>query len=267
MSLKRKHNNAQSSWEDGYNRSTDLYSESHMRSRMLQAAERIASHPVDVDKMFYGWSGGKDSVVLQRVCEIAGVKKSVLGICDRQFEFPAMHDFCIENKPPMCDVYTAAISYDFLENNPKYLFPYKYRDRRALHPRLVIHASWEYCRKKNGCETLLLGHRVKDGNICGDNGLYMGRTGLTKLCPIYDFTHEEVFAAIKYFNLPLAPIYSMPDGYNMGTGPWVYVKPKDEESKDSAMDLVASIDVSVLQNSAPHLSVIREYCDRKGIAY
>lgn len=266
MSLKRKHNNTQDSWIDGYNRSTDLYSESHMRSRMMQAAERLASLQ-NKDDMFYGWSGGKDSVVLQRVCELAGVKNSVLGMCAEPFEFPDMYDFCMKNKPFGCEVYTAQIDYDFLEKNPKYLFPYNYHDRRNMHPRLIIHASWEFFRKKTGCNTLILGHRVKDGNICGDEGKYQGRTGLTKICPIYDFTHEEVFAAIKYFNLPLAPIYSMPDGYNMGTGPWVYVKPKSGDSKDSAIDLVASIDLEIIKKSAPHLIVIRDYCDRNGITY
>lgn len=48
-------------------------------------------------KAAYAWSAGKDSVVLGKLCEAAGVTDSMIGVCD--LEYPAFMAWVNEHKP------------------------------------------------------------------------------------------------------------------------------------------------------------------------
>src|SRR5439155_5649318 len=84
------------------------------------------------------------------------------------------------------------------------------------------HAQQHYYRKHN-LDVLLLGRRRIDGNFSGRDGqtTYVSR-GITRHNPIFDWTHEEVLACLKYEgwgdNLP--PFYHWPGGYRCGTHAW-----------------------------------------------
>ena len=60
-----------------------------------------------------------------------------------------------------------------------------------------------------------------DGNFTGRDGtgIYTSR-GVTRYSPIRHWTHEDVLAAIHYYDYPLAPIYHWPNGFVVGTGAW-----------------------------------------------
>lgn len=50
----------------------------------------------------YAWSAGKDSIVLGKLCEAAGVTDSMIGVCD--LEYPAFAVWIEEHKPAGCEV-------------------------------------------------------------------------------------------------------------------------------------------------------------------
>lgn len=50
----------------------------------------------------YAWSAGKDSIVLGKLCEAAGVTDSMIGVCD--LEYPAFAAWIEEHKPAGCEV-------------------------------------------------------------------------------------------------------------------------------------------------------------------
>lgn len=45
----------------------------------------------------YAWSAGKDSIVLGKLCKMAGVTASMIGVCN--LEYPAFMEWVEEHKP------------------------------------------------------------------------------------------------------------------------------------------------------------------------
>ena len=72
-------------------------------------------------KAAYAWSAGKDSVVLGKLCEAAGVTDSMIGVCD--LEYPAFMAWVNEHKPAGCEVINTHQDLDWLARHPDMLFP------------------------------------------------------------------------------------------------------------------------------------------------
>ena len=53
-------------------------------------------------KTAYSWSGGKDSIALAKVCEMAGINNSVFVCCD--LEYTEFMKWVEANKPKNCEV-------------------------------------------------------------------------------------------------------------------------------------------------------------------
>ena len=167
----------------------------------------------------YAWSGGKDSIVLAKLCEDAGVKKCVLGRCD--LEYPAFMAWVMDNHPEGLQTYNVGLDLDWLARNQQYLFPpltYHYS-------RVIQIPAQDSFYKDNALDMILLGRRLADGNYVGaGTNLYTDRKGRTKYNPLSDWTHEQVLGFIHYNALPMPPIYAWKDGWKIGTHPW-YTRP------------------------------------------
>lgn len=71
-------------------------------------------------KAAYGWSGGKDSIVLGKLCESAGVTRSFFGHCD--LEFQSFLSWALSNMPENCLEITTPIGLRWLSEHPEMLF-------------------------------------------------------------------------------------------------------------------------------------------------
>jgi len=169
----------------------------------------------------YAWSGGKDSIALQVVCEIAGIHQSVIGL-SRELEYPHYLAWLKMNRPSGCITWDANIGYEWLVKNPHMVFP----DRSELMSKwyaLIQHrAQAEFFHNAN-LDIIILGRRTQDGNYTGEKGknFYTDKNGVTRLSPIAHWKHEHVLAACHYFkNRNIPPIYYDPEGWISGTGVW-----------------------------------------------
>ncbi|MGO5158682.1 MULTISPECIES: hypothetical protein [unclassified Bilifractor] len=72
-------------------------------------------------KAAYGWSAGKDSLVLGKICEMAGIKKCALVVSD--LEYPAFVDWIDKNKPEGLTIINTHQDLQWLQNHPEMLFP------------------------------------------------------------------------------------------------------------------------------------------------
>lgn len=67
----------------------------------------------------------------------------------------------------------------------------------------------------------MLGRRRADGNYVGKgSNIYTDGKGVTRYSPLADWSHEDIFAFIHYYNVPMLPIYEWENGYCCGTHPW-----------------------------------------------
>ena len=129
------------------------------------AALAIARLARDNPRIAYAWSGGKDSVVLDLVARMAGVKHCMLGLCD--LEYPAFLRWVQEHGPLGLEIVKVpGVDYGWLVAHPQMLFPASSR-LGAIWYRTVQHAAQAAYFRQRRLDVLLLGRRLQDGNFCG----------------------------------------------------------------------------------------------------
>lgn len=209
----------------------------------------------------FSWSGGKDSLALQYVCEQAGVHGCVLGIA-KELEYPAFLRWVEENKPDGLNVWSNdALTLDWLNNHPDMLFPQK-SSQAAKWFSLIQHRAQAWFFKEHDLDMLILGRRLQDGNHCGQGFIYTDGKGVTRYSPIADWKHEQVLAVIHYFMADkLPPIYDWPNGWVVGTGVW----PARQYCPNvrAGWEAVYGIDPSVVERAAKSIQSAADYLKTK----
>lgn len=159
------------------------------------------------------FSGGKDSLVVQHMF----FSRPYFWVrCN--LEYTAFEQFMAKTG---CDVVNTGQDIRWLAAHPQFLFP-KTSNEAARWFSMVQWAGQTSYFRDRGLDCLIMGRRKQDGNRMGrhNEDLYTNEQGVTRFAPIWDWTHEEVFAYIAYHGLELPPCYSWPDGYIVATGPW-----------------------------------------------
>jgi 3'-phosphoadenosine 5'-phosphosulfate sulfotransferase (PAPS reductase)/FAD synthetase len=210
----------------------------------------------------YAWSGGKDSIALGHVAELAGIHDCVLGISN--LEFPAFLQWVTDHMPDGLTVVNTSQDLRWLAKNPNMLFP-----QGAWGPKwftAINHRSQARYYRDEKLDVLLLGRRHSDGNYTGPAGAteYTNAQGITRSSPIAHWSHTAVFALIDRENLPMPPCYDWPRGYQVGTGSW----PARQwtNSIDHGFEEVWAIDPDVVRQAAPVLPQAADWMARTGHA-
>lgn len=197
-------------------------------------------------RVAYAWSGGKDSIALRLVCELAGITKCVFGMTN--LEYPAFLRWVTDNMPPGLEVVNTRQDLTWLQQNQEMLFPQDSKTA-AKWFKVVQHKAQEVFYAKHNLDILILGRRLSDGNFVGKAGenIYTSK-GITRFSPIAKWRHEDIFAAIHYHKLPIPPIYDWPRGFRVGTGPWP-ARQWTEDTKHGWSE-VWQIDKNVVRDAA-----------------
>lgn len=168
----------------------------------------------------YAWSGGKDSVALEFIMKQAGVHRCVMGMTD-ELEYPEFMQFVTNNMPEDLFVYNSGHTLDWLANNLDWLFPKTSKEAARWFKAVQHKAQVEFYRKHN-LDLICLGRRLKDSNYIGKGGnIYHNKSqNVTRYSPIAYWSHEETLGLMRYYDLPVAPFYSWPNGWVVGSGNW-----------------------------------------------
>ncbi len=196
-------------------------------------------------RVAYAWSGGKDSQALRLVCERAGVTDCVFVMCN--LEYPAFLSWVTDNMPPGLHVINTGQDMTWLAEHQDWIFPRPKDQSKWFGP--VQWRGQEKFFKERELDLLVMGRRHKDGNFCGTNGVY-SKGAVTRYSPIRHWSHEDIFAAVVYYNLPLPPIYDWPRGFRCGTSPWP--GRMWTASVEAGWDEIWQIDPSLVRLSVQH---------------
>lgn len=208
----------------------------------------------------YAWSGGKDSIVLGKICEMAGIMQCMIGICD--LEYPAFLAWVQENKPAGCEIINTGQNLEWLSKHPEMLFPQD-SETAARWFTIVQHRAQRIYAKNQKMDILILGRRKADGNYVGkQSNIYTDGKGVTRYSPLADWSHEHILAFIHYHKLPLPPIYGWHNGYLCGTHPWP-ARPKTG-SEENGWREVYNIDPDVVITAAELLPGAKAYMEVAG---
>ena len=246
--------------------------EHRVSTKRLYELERKAIHDIRAANMeypnrcAYGYSGGKDSVVLNELVKRSGVQMHCF--CTIHHEYPSMEEFIRKTAPTNTKfIYPNDFSMEYLNRHPEYLFPEptekKIRSEYTMHWR--VHA--QRFLKSNGIKAMVTGRRIEDGNFCGrvEDGIYVSSNSFVKSYNVIaDWTHEELLAYIKINKLPMAPIYAYPNGFVYGTHMW-FERDRVDHSICKTFDEVFNIDPSIIIRAASEgLIEAQKYIKQKG---
>lgn len=250
--LKRKQSyHSDEPWNEALAHIEELISEEECEAFADKAIRRIREATAGKNAA-YGWSGGKDSLVLSDLCRRAGINQCALFLT--KLEFPEFESWLLEHKPEGCEVIRREYDLDFLAAHPELIFP-KGKEMQRWNVIMQRGSQIMYYHQKN-LDILLTGHRVIDGNTCGKEGFTRRKSGETIYAPIYDWPHEAVLGYLHYHKIELPMIYQWPNGWRNGTHFWPY---RNCESREAGWREVYSIDPSVVEAAAEKIPEARAF--------
>ena len=235
---------------------TSLVSESEIAELEEKAVAEIRA-TVNGKRAAYAWSGGSDSSILTHLCQKAGVKPCMIGICN--LEYPAFMDWLSHNAPPELTVVNTGQDLEWLAEHPSMLFP----QGSALASRwyaIVQQAAQREYSDARSIGVMILGRRKADSNYVGrGSNIYTDRYGVTRYSPMSEWKHAHVLAYIKYRGLQLPPLYQWENGFRNGTHPWParqYVS-----SVADGWRAIYGIDQSIVRTAAAKIRSAAEFLE------
>lgn len=223
--LGRKQSSTNSEWLKAIAQIESLISFEEVEDFAEKAVNKIKKASMG-KKVAYGYSAGKDSIVLDKLCERAGITDCFFGHCD--LEFPSYLRWAFAHLPKNCEIINTHINLPWLKKHPEMLFTEDSKSLNRWYALIQRRAFTEYFEKHNP-DFIIVGHRTLDGNICGKDGYIRKKSGECRYSPIADWPHEVILGYIHYHNLKLPPSYTWEDGYVFGPTPWpIWGHPKSE---------------------------------------
>ena len=209
----------------------------------------------------FAWSGGKDSLVLEQICYLAGITECVLVICDMEYrEFLA---WVTDHMPEKLEVIDTGQNLEWLTEHQQMLFPQN-SNIAAQWFHMVQHRGQAKYYKARELDMLLLGRRRADGNYVGKGtNIYTDGKGVTRYSPLADWSHEEILAYIHYYQIPMPPFYDWQNGYYCGTHPW----PARQwtGSIENGWKEVFQIDPSIVKDAAQSIKSAKDFLESEVI--
>lgn len=255
--LGKKQNISNDAWLEAVKQIEELIPKAELDEKVVQTVKDI-KETTEGKKVAVAWSAGKDSLVLGRICSMAGIDDCVLVISD--LEYPAFLDWVNENKPEKLTIINTGQNLEWLAKHPRFLFPQK-SDIAAQWFHIVQHRGQAKYYKENNLDMILLGRRRADGNYVGKgSNIYTDGKGVTRYSPLADWSHEEILAFIHYYDVPVPPIYGWKNGYLCGTHPWPARQWTGTE--ENGWKEVYDIDPSIVENAAGMMPGAKAFLDQ-----
>lgn len=211
MSLGRKQNISNDAWLEAVAAIEQTVPREELDALTASTVEDIRA-TTEGERTAYAWSGGKDSIVLAKVCEMAGVTDSMIGVCN--LEYPVFMAWVEANRPEGCEVINTGQDLEWLSKHPEMLFPQDSKTAAQWFS-IVQHRAQRLYFKAHKLDSIILGRRRADGNYVGrKSNIYTDVKGITRFSPLSDWSHEHILAFIHYHQLPLPPKQTVSDVTN-----------------------------------------------------
>ncbi|MBQ3478166.1 MAG: phosphoadenosine phosphosulfate reductase family protein [Clostridia bacterium] len=250
--LKRKQTSDNADWVDVWNHIEEYVSPEEVESAVATAVQAIREATAG-KRAVYGWSAGKDSLVLSALCREAGVNECIL--TRTNLEYPAFERWMMDHRPENCHVNNLGYDLDWLAKHPDMIFPDARHDQHWHHIQQIRGYREAYDRLRP--DMIITGHRIADGNVCGKDHFIRKNTGEVRFAPLADWPHELILAYLHYHHVELPPIYGWKDGWVNGTHTWP--ERGGKVNKWITWGEIYDIDRTIVYKAAEKLEVARRF--------
>lgn len=215
--LGRKQRVTNEAWLEVFGKIEHLVPREQLDEKVRKTVEEIMAETKG-KKAAFAWSAGKDSLVLEQICYMAGINSCVLVISN--MEYQAFLEWVEGHKPAELEIINTGQDLEWLAKHEQMLFPQNSQiASQWFH--IVQHRGQAKYYKAKELDMLLLGRRRVDGNYVGKgSNIYTDGKGVTRYSPLADWSHEDILAFIHYYKVAMPPIYDWKKGYLCGTHPW-----------------------------------------------
>lgn len=178
--------------------------------------DRVISQTYLDGPVVYGWTGGKESVVLEYVLRPFRYK----AVCVlTNLELPIYERYVSRNLPSGGDVVTTEHDIRWLKANSQYLFTRSAQLRDEYVRQTEIDPLEKYAIDTNA-GMLVVGRRRAGGDLVPGT-IYRGERPIRTFAPLLELTTAEIWAIIRHFSLLEHPLYyDQPTTLVRGTGGW-----------------------------------------------
>lgn len=252
--LGRKQRVNNEAWLETIAKIEQLVPREQLEEKVNKAVAEVKAK-ADGKKAAFAWSAGKDSLVLEKICYMAGITSCVLVISN--LEYQAFLEWVEANKPAELEIINTGQDLEWLAKHEQMLFPQNSQiASRWFH--IVQHRGQAKYYKDKGLDMLLLGRRRADGNYVGKgDNIYTDGKGVTRYSPLADWSHEDILAFIHYYQVALPPIYEWKKGYLCGTHPWA--ARQWTGSVENGWSEVYEIEPGIVENAAKIISSAKKF--------
>ena len=207
-------------------------------------------------KVAVSWSGGKDSIVVEHICQQIGINRNFW--VRSNLEYPEVINWIDKHGPDNLEVVNTRQDLKWLKKNLHMLFPQNEK-AASIWFKIVQNTGQKWYFEENKIDMLLVGRRIKDGNDPGEGGMDVDEHGIVRYAPIYDWNHEDVLAYIEYFNIKWPPLYQWANGFQVGTGPWA--AREYTGSMHNGWKEVYNINPSIVEKAAEYINSASKYLE------
>lgn len=234
-----------------------LVSRSDLEAKISETVQRIKAITYG-HKVAYCWSGGKDALALEVLCNKAGIFQGVM--VHSELEYPSFMKWVYENKKPDVAMYSNGCDLRWLARNRKYLFADLLGAETNYGQNHVRKYQFKYLHD-NDLTMLIVGRRLADGNYCGrrENGFinYVKGQNALVYSPMAEWSHEEVLALLHYYEIELPPFYFWEGGFIAGTHPW-FEKRRHLQGEKEHWQFLWKHEPSVVERAASFFDLAKE---------
>lgn len=252
--LGKKQRVTNEAWIEVLEKIEQLVTKEELDEKVRQTVEEIKTKTQGKNAAF-AWSAGKDSLVLEQICYMAGINSCVLVISN--LEYKAFLEWVEAHKPAELEIINTGQDLEWLAKHQQMLFPQNSQiASQWFH--IVQHRGQAKYYKAKDLDVLLLGRRRADGNYVGKgSNIYTDGKGVTRYSPLADWSHEDILAFIHYYEVPVPPIYEWKNGYLCGTHPWA--ARQWTGSVENGWKEVYEIEPDIVQNAAEVIPSAKEF--------
>lgn len=253
---KQKWTDAQ--WRRAFAESSSIVSISRLNKIAHEAKISIISNYIEGQTVI-GWSGGKDSLVIQHLCDSC-LKNPEYLMCTVENQFIEFVEWKKLNSPKILfTVHYGKMSAKYLNEHEDFLFPETMDRILRFNTKGAVY-KWMLNRNYT---KIVTGKRTDDGNNCGSfnaNGCKSTTSqGIDTLNIISDWTIYELFAYMRYFNIELPPQYYYPNGFKMGSNEWTKTR-RIDHSYRKTFDFIAKYAINdIIKGADDGLIMAKKY--------